>query len=161
MAGVMTWVGFVGLSAFPRVRLSLIDLILLAGPLVVVPLACPLIDEVWFPREPVMYVAALCFAFAFVNPAVGVGGTALAVPWFCVASTVLLRDAFRILQNLPATVIDLARLVACAFLVVGAFFAVATRAGWVVAGINEPIVELTGVHFHYAGFATLVLATSA
>ncbi len=157
----MTWVSFVALSAFPRVRLSLIDLILLSGPLVIVPLARPLIEEVWFPREPVMYGAALCAAFAFINPAVGIGGSALAVPWLCVAATVLLRDAFRILRNVGATVVDLARLVACAFLVVGAFFAVATRAGWVVAGIHEPIIELTSVHFHFAGFATLVLATCA
>ena len=161
MAGALTWVIFVALSAFPRVRLSLIDLILLSGPLVIVPLARPLMEEMWFPREPVMFGAALFFAFAFLNPATGFGGTALAVPWLGVAGTVLLRDAFRIFRHLPTTVIDLAGLVACAFLVVGAFFAVATRAGWVVAGIHEPIIELTGVHFHFAGFATLVLATSA
>lgn len=156
-----TWAGFLALSALPQVRLSLIDLILLSGPLVIVPLARPLLEEVWFPRERVMYAAAVCFAFAFVGPATGFGGTALAFPWLIVAATVLIRDAFRVLERLPSTLIDLATLAACAFLVVGAFFAVATRAGWVVAGIHEPIVELTGVHFHFAGFATLVLATCA
>src|SRR5262249_37254012 len=43
-------------------------------------------------------------------------------------------------------------------LVVGASFAFLSRAGWTIAAIDEPIVELTGVHFHYAGFATLALA---
>ena len=75
--------------------------------------------------------------------------------------SVLVRNALRILTTRSWQLVDLSRLAACAFLVVGAFFAVATRAGWVITGIREPIVELTGVHFHYAGFATLVLATSA
>jgi hypothetical protein len=107
----------------------------------------------------VQYAAALSFALAFVDPAVGFGGTALAVPWLAVAATILVRH-IRVLAREPRMLLDIARLAACAFLVVGAFFGVATRAGWVVVGIAEPIVELTGVHFHFAGFATLVLATN-
>jgi hypothetical protein len=160
-AGAATWTGLLALSALASVRLSLIDLILLLGPLVVVPLARPLLPEIWFPRESVVYAAALAFALAFVDSAVGRGGTASAVPWLAVAATVLVRNALRIVAAPSWPLVDLARLAACAFLVVGAFFAVATRAGWVIAGIREPIVELTGVHFHFAGFATLVLATSA
>jgi hypothetical protein len=159
VAGVATWAGLLALSALPAVRLSLIDMILLLGPLVIVPLARPLIAGVWFPREPVLYAAALSFALAFVNPDVGLGGTALAVPWLAVAIVVTVREGLRLLAARPWLVIDLARFASCAFLVVGASFSVASRAGWSVAGIHEPIVELTGVHFHFAGFATTVLAT--
>ena len=161
VVGAATWAGFLALSALVSVRLSLIDMILLLGPLVVVPLARPLVAEIWFPSEPVAYGAALVFALAFVNADIGLGGTALAVPWLAVAVSALARNAIRVLAARSWAPLDLAPLVACGFLVVGAFFAVATRAGWVVAGIHEPIVELTGVHFHFAGFATLVMATSA
>jgi hypothetical protein len=156
--GAATWLVLLALSGLPSVRLSLIDLILVFAPLVVVPLARPLIADVWFPPEPVVYAAALCFALAFVDSAVGIGGTALALPWLGLAVAVAARQLLRITNDRLWALAPIATLGACAFLVVGAFFAVATRAGWVIMGIHEPIVELTGVHFHYAGFATLVLA---
>ena len=157
-AGRATWIGFLALSALPAVRLSLIDLILLLGPLVVVPLARPLIAEVWFPPAAATYAAALLFAIAFVNVDRGLGGASLALPWLGVAATIAVRQAFTLLGTRSWSLLDLARLGACAFLTVGAAFSVASRAGWIVTGIHEPIVELTGVHFHFAGFATTVLA---
>jgi hypothetical protein len=159
-AGIGTWLTLLAISAFTSGRLSLIDLMLLLGPLVVVPLARPLIAEVRFPPGAVLYGAALSLALAFLDPAVGVGGSVLAVPWLVVAVAVALRDGRRTLTPSSRPLVDLARLAACGFLVVGAFFAFATRAGWIVAGIHEPIIELTAVHFHFAGFATLVLATA-
>ena len=158
VAGIVTWVAFVARFTFSP-PMSLIDVILVFGPLVVVPLARPLVAEIWFPPEAVQYAAALSFAFAFVNRAVGRGGTALAVPWLLFAATILVRHTLHLIAAGSRALLDIARLAACGFLVVGAFFAVATRAGWIVVGISEPIVELTSVHFHFAGFATLVLAT--
>lgn len=136
---------------------TLIDTFLVAAPLVVVPATRPLLPADRFPRAPIVLAAAVCFAaaFAFDHPG---AAALLTLPWLAVAvwtATAVVVDACRRrVWRLDA----LALVAAHAFLVVGAFFVCASRAGWVVAGIHEPIVELTGVHFHYAGFAAMVLA---
>lgn len=50
--------------------------------------------------------------------------------------------------------------VACADLAVGGAWLVASRLGWRPMGIQEPIGLLTAVHFHFAGFATALIAGS-
>lgn len=47
---------------------------------------------------------------------------------------------------------------ATVFLVVGAGWLLADRLGLQPGGFTAPVVELTAVHFHYAGFASSVLA---
>jgi len=45
-------------------------------------------------------------------------------------------------------------------LAVGGAWLVASRLGMRPMGIQEPIVLLTAVHFHYAGFATATIAAA-
>ncbi len=55
----------------------------------------------------------------------------------------------------------LARIAACVAridLAVGGAWLVASRLGWRPMGIQEPIGLLTAVHFHFAGFATAMIA---
>ena len=52
----------------------------------------------------------------------------------------------------------LARLAGPLYLTVGATWLVASRLGLRPVGIGEPIVELTAVHFHFAGFVAALLA---
>jgi hypothetical protein len=137
--------------------LSLIDGFLVLGPLVVVPLARPLLPVDRFPRPAIAMSSAILFAGAFI-PATRGWPAWLALPWLAVVVLALVRNAWAWCRT-PSFALDaLANVAAHAFLSVGAFFAVATRAGWNPASVREPIVELTGVHFHYAGFGALVLA---
>ena len=53
---------------------------------------------------------------------------------------------------------DLAPAAAVAYLSVGAGWLVLSRAGLRPEGFSHEIVELTGVHFHYAGFAATLMA---
>jgi hypothetical protein len=136
---------------------GLIDVILILGPLAVVPLARPLLAQDWFPPGSVVLVAALLFGVAFLFDTTGAPAF-LTVPWFAVVAFALVRCGRDVLRRRAFTVLELALLVPYGYLLVSAWWSFLTRAGWTVAGISEPIVELTGVHFLYAGFATTVLA---
>jgi hypothetical protein len=122
----------------------------------VVPAVRPLVAGDRLPSKRVSLAAAVCFGLAFVTQDRGAIAL-LTLPWLAVVGVGLLR-ALRTLLGAPPSVERVAYVALHAFLVVAAVFAFASRAGWSIVGIDEPIVELTGVHFHYAGYATLALA---
>jgi hypothetical protein len=110
-------------------------------------------------RGRVRLVAAGLLAVSFVGTAGSVAGM-LAVPWAAAAGITALGRiapaARRRLRRDDARSIGLDA--AAVFLVVGAIAAVLSRLGVRPFGLGEPIVLLTAVHFHIAGF---VLATVA
>jgi hypothetical protein len=59
-----------------------------------------------------------------------------------------------------ATLFDFSLVVARMDLVVGGSWLVASRLGMRPLGIQEPIGLLTAVHFHFAGFATAMIAAA-
>src|SRR2546430_11280997 len=63
------------------------------------------------------------------------------------------RRSLRPMQLVPAA--------AVAYLSVGAAWLVVSRTGFRPLGFSPEIVELTGVHFHYAGFAATLMAALA
>jgi hypothetical protein len=60
----------------------------------------------------------------------------------------------------PTILAKVAGCVARVDLAVGGAWLVASRLGWRPIGIQEPIGLLTAVHFHFAGFATAMIASS-
>ncbi len=58
----------------------------------------------------------------------------------------------------PSRLSRIAGCVACIDLAVGGAWLVTSRLGWRPMGIQEPIGLLTAVHFHFAGFATAMIA---
>lgn len=141
--------GLVAASAAAVSPISLIDAIAVLGIAVVLPLALggPLL---WWEAAAAATLASFLlpagWAAVLVLPLVAaVVGTLVAG---CVRSGPLLfwrrADAFGALAAVYA-------LVAAGALLV-------SRAGMTAFGIQEPIVELTGVHYIYAGAAALVLA---
>jgi YndJ-like protein len=60
----------------------------------------------------------------------------------------------------PSRLRTIAGCVARVDLVVGGAWLVASRLGWRPLGIQEPIGLLTAVHFHFAGFATAMIAAA-
>jgi hypothetical protein len=60
-----------------------------------------------------------------------------------------------------STLTEVAEALAAAYCAAAAASLIASRLGWQLFGIGEPIVELTAVHFVFAGSAALVLAVAA
>ena len=143
----------------------MITFLLLLGVAVVLPLAIGGRWRAW-------WVAAVSGGFAL-RVAPGAGAAVLVVPWLAVAcSTTWCR--LRLLR--PATssgspgsaggvggvaLADGARVLAAGYAVVAAVAFASSRLGIELFGVGEPIVELTAVHFTYAGCAALTLAAVA
>jgi hypothetical protein len=81
----------------------------------------------------------------------------LTVPWFAIAVFALARCALDVVQRRAFTVLELGLLLPYGYLVVSATSSFLSRAGWTIFDISEPFVRLGGVHFIYAGFATMIL----
>ncbi|HEX5725742.1 MAG TPA: YndJ family transporter, partial [Longimicrobiaceae bacterium] len=133
--------------------LSLIDLVVLLGIAAVLPLA---LGGAWW-----WWAGAAAAALGALLLPAGWAAAGLALPWVlaCVAAGVAaLRRAG------PAGSWGLehgAKVLACAYAAAAAGAFVLSRRGARLFGIGEPIVELTAVHYTYAGAAALVLAVYA
>lgn len=95
--------------------------------------------------------AAVLAALAFL-PDRSALAAAMTVPWLAVGLTAGVIGAGRFLSRRrldPTIGID----AALAFLTVGAGWLTISRAGTNPLGFSDAIVQLTAVHFHYAGFA--------
>lgn len=145
--------------------LGLITLLLGLAPLVVVPLGLALPR----PAGPsarsglvaaVQPAAALAAVGALLLPA-GTGAAVAAAVWlaFCVGAAGEEADSWW--RNRSLALAALARLGAVGYLCVGAAWLVVDRAGARPLALPTEIVELTAVHFHYAGFAAPLIAGTA
>jgi hypothetical protein len=144
-------------------------LLFLLAPLVIVPLGLELCariipeDKPRFPdrlARQLQFPAAL-FVLASLLISPGIAAAALALPWFGVggmtgvqALKTFIPGEFRSLK--PACVI-----LSFFYLLVGCAWLLASRLGMTPMGFQEPIVLLTAVHFHFAGFAAPLLALAA
>jgi hypothetical protein len=142
--GIIVWIPVAVLTAWH-------EALLLLAPLLIVPLSVGLIGD--RRRRPALAMigsaAAIGLAISFL---LGPGWTAamLAAPWLVVtvmAAAVAVRDI-----RPHGGVATTGGLVAQLFLPIGATWALASRLGLEPMGFREPIVLLTAVHFHYAGF---------
>jgi YndJ-like protein len=179
IAGLAVWV--VVLIAIPeRGTMGEIDRLLLLGVLVTTPSAFELATAgrdssfVRAMRTALLPAGALAAAsFALER---GASAALLASPWLlaCVAIAVFSAGAAfpravarraagtdraataPASEDTPATALCL--LAGALYLPIGAAWLVVSRLGWNPRGFSEAIVLLTSVHFHFAGFATPVLA---
>jgi len=105
--------------------------------------------------------AALIVAASFFLPKGVISGT-FAIAWLPVTlfaawngvQTLLQRGIRTAFNHLPETCMSVAQL----YLPIGAFWLLASRLGIELLGFSEPIILLTAIHFHFAGFAAPVLA---
>ena len=169
LLGGMLWLGVLAAMMWGRLRIGLIELLFLLGPLVVVPLGLELCSRCAHEREMktligiarwIQLPAAFCAAasFWFLR---GPASAAVAAVWFCFGAFVgacgllsLMRGG---LKNLKSTCV----IVSFLYLPIGCAWLVASRLGLMPIGFQEPIVLLTAVHFHFAGFATPLLVRAA
>jgi hypothetical protein len=120
--------------------MTLIDVFVVMGVGIVLPLALP---TRWWA------VATVGVVIALLRPE-GWSAALFVIPWVVVASVLLGQ---RLLE-----LSDVAELVMAGFALVAAAALVQSRLGVRLFGIREPIVELTAVHFTYAGVGGLGLA---
>jgi YndJ-like protein len=166
MIGAGAWLMIAVAGRFSgKLERSWIELLFLFAPLVIAPLGLELtrrIDD-QFPalgleksafkiQLPAAFAAALSF---YCRAPLAIAG--LAVVWLTFVIFLALGRFWRVLRTRSHTFDELCALLAFAYLAVGAAWFVASRLGWHPMDFREPIVLLTAVHFHYAGFAAAIL----
>lgn len=100
--------------------------------------------------------AALLVIFAFTRPA-GVGAGLLVIPWAALGLLAAACGLFRVFERSTEVVWRASAAASLLFLAFGTAWLLFSRLGIEPAGIEEPIVLLTAVHFHYAGMAAPVV----
>lgn len=136
--------------------------ILAIGALVLVPLALHLVNCRVHAAPPpsgllrlmryVQFPAALLFTAAQgLSP--GLNAAALALPWLIVTGLVALVGLGRAWRARCGPLPEFVAACGLIFLAIGGGWALADRAGIRPLGFDPAIVLLTGIHFHYAGFA--------
>jgi len=164
--GGVLWIATAVLAFSGMARLGVIELLFLLAPLVVVPLGLEVLDRHGDGPWPAVLGRAVCLlqplgailaVVSFWFPPGRVAG-ALTSAWLVVgvltAMTALLdlfRPGWRVLDRI---VFNVAR---ADLVIAGCWFAT-SRLGIAPMSFQEPIVLLTGVHFHYSGFATALIA---
>ncbi len=134
--------------------LTLVDAVVVFGVAVVLPLA---LGGRWWPWG----VAAVAVAVSL-SLDEGIGAAILVLPWIGAATAEALRSitAGGSLGG-PWSAHRAVNTLAAGYAGVAGVALAASRRGWELFGIGEPIVELTAVHYTYAGTASLVLALAA
>jgi hypothetical protein len=144
-------------------RLTLIDLLLLLGVLVVVPLAMRLVPlrgrlarRLLRAARLAHPVGALAVAVSFLLPPGWTAGS-IAAAWLIVCGAASLAGVLELLETRSLRAAQLVPAAALLYLSVGAAWLTASRLGLRPMGFSPAIVELTGVHFHYSGFTATVM----
>ena len=157
--GSAVWLLTALAAATGAVELTLIDVLLVLAPLVVVPVGLVVAGR---DSGAARHAAAVGRRGPHRAGAARIDWLAPPAPWPCPgwpspSSSSWWRRS-RWLDRPDFSPGALARLASPVYLTVGATWLVASRLGLEPVGIGEPIVELTAVHFHYAGFAAALLA---
>jgi hypothetical protein len=161
--GALVWVLTLALSATGAYRLELMEQLFLLAPLLVVPigleLAAGAVETGWQRRllwaaRRMQPVAAALVVAAFYMPAGDVAAW-LCAPWMLV--TALSGAAGAPFVKRLFTDPRMAGFEAgLTYLPVGGVWLLITRLGLTPMGLEEPIILLTAVHFHFSGFAAAV-----
>lgn len=140
--------------------MTLIDVLLVLAAIVVVPLALPLLLP-GIETRPWIAAGALTVPSLLLergSPA----AVALALPWAAVATTSAFTAALRWARDGHRWSVDAVAVpVVLGYLAGAGGSLVASRAGLTFRHVTEPIVQLTAVHYSYAGFVAPVLARRA
>jgi hypothetical protein len=163
--GLVVWAALLLVSPWiPGTGLGTIERLFLFAPLVIVPLGFSLIAPVKSTKEDsflrhaalLQPVAAVVLIACFLTDTQWLA-SALTVPWLVVCVLAAwhgLAQMWRQGIRFGTAV----RMIALVYLLVGACWLTLSRAGAQPAGFQEPIVLLTAVHFHYSGFAAVLLS---
>jgi hypothetical protein len=167
LLGGMVWSGLVVRSAlgpglhWGAQQLGTIELLFLLGPLVVVPLGLELFvrlddhaDASGLVRAAhwMQFSAALLVAASFFFER-GSTAAALVLPWFFVGGLLACHGLKILFSPAPKSLRAACVIASFLYLPIGCAWLIASRFGLNPMSFQEPIVLLTAVHFHFAGFA--------
>ena len=164
--GAAVWTGLALAASSQRIRLELTEILFLSAPWVVLPVAGNLVPAVADSRlsanvhrveDSVVLPAAALATASFFLP-VGRLAAILASPWLLVCLLLAGEGLLRLLRYRQESFAQFCFAVGQVYLPVGASWLVISRLGLRPLGFHEPIVLLTAVHFHFAGFLSAVLA---
>jgi hypothetical protein len=167
--GGIIWCGLFGAAAAQRVELDWIELLFLLAPLVIVPLGLRLTRDIEASAGPsaaeriaraIQLPCALIVVISF-HLAPGIAAAGLASTWLAFSGMLALDGLIRLIRGAHRNFDSAFAAVAFLYLPVGAAWLCASRFGLRPFGFEEPIVLLTAVHFHYAGYAAQLLARSS
>jgi len=166
LLGAVVWLGLVAGTWSGWPQLGVIELLFLLAPWIVIPLATALIPSLDESDPPtvlrpaarwIIFSAAALATISFFLPT-GIIAASVASAWLLVCSLFALRGARRLLQYRAHSFSQFCFAAGEAYLIVGGTWLVASRLGLQPVGFQEPIVLLTAVHFHFAGFLSAALA---
>src|SRR5580692_9014956 len=160
--GFAVWLALAAASFASRVHLGLIEVLFLLGPWIVVPLGADLVrgagnSETSAFRDWVLFTAASLTTVSFFLD------NRTAAAWFA-SSWLLVCACFagdgvrRFVISGRSSFTQFCFAAGEGYLLVAGAWLVASRAGFELLAFREPIVLLTAVHFHFAGFASAVFA---
>jgi uncharacterized protein (UPF0548 family) len=139
--------------------------LLLLSPFVLVPLGLRVAggpetgpDAPVLQRLAITALAPAALAAASYLPSPGFAAMTLTLPWLAVTASVAFVGLARLLSRPRLNDPGLATDAGMMFLVVGGAWLTISRGGFNPLGFSDAIVELTAVHFHYAGFALPIVA---
>src|SRR6267142_5444229 len=166
LLGAVVWLGLVAGTWSGWPQLGVIELLFLLTPWIVIPLAAALIPSLDESDPPtvlrpaarwIIFSAAALAMLSFFLPS-GIIAASVASAWLLVCALFALRGARRLLQYRAHSFSQFCFAAGEAYLIVGGTWLVASRLGLQPVGFQEPIVLLTAVHFHFAGFLSAALA---
>ena len=169
IAGGIIWIGLAATSRLQWASFNTIELLFLLGPLVVVPLGLELAiqftgqKQIGLPiriARKLQLPAALCVIASLRLPQ-GIMATILALPWFAFGCFVGLEGLMTLIHGEVSKLKTACRIMSFLYVPIGCAWLFASRLGLSPMGFQEPIVLLTAVHFHFAGFAAPLLALAA
>jgi hypothetical protein len=150
-------------------RLGTIELLFLLGPLVVVPLGLELfvrlesdVGGIGLVRAArwLRFPAAISVLASFLFER-GIGATALVLPWFFVGCLVGCRGLLFLVSPTRKDLKTDCVVASFFYPLIGCAWLIASRFGLNPIGFHEPVVLLTAVHFHFAGFAAPLMTRAA
>jgi hypothetical protein len=166
LLGTVVWLVMVAGTWSGWPQLGVIELLFLLAPWIIVPLATSLIPSVDNTEAPaaqrpalrwIIFAAAALATISFFLPT-GLLSASFASAWLLVCAFFALRGLRRLWRYRAHSFSQFCFAVGEAYLIVGGTWLVASRLGLQPVGFQEPIVLLTAVHFHFAGFLSAVLA---
>jgi hypothetical protein len=164
-AGAGVWSLLAVLSFFPTFRLGTIEILLLFAVWVIVPLGISLLDSErpnrWAPHWAQLMGTALSCAAIFTTFSFflnrGIFSARLAAAWLVVCAAITANGTYQFFAR-QKSFEQFCFSVGQGYLLVAGLWLVASRAGLHPVGFEEPIVLLTAMHFHFAGFASAIVA---
>ncbi len=162
LLGIAVWLSLALASFAPKVHLGIIEVLFLLATWIVVPLGADLVHNAGVSkssafRDWVLFTAALLSTVSFFLD------NRIAAAWFA-SSWLLVCAGFagdgvrRFVKSGTRSFPQFCFAMGEGYLLVAGIWLVASRAGLPLLAFREPIVLLTAVHFHFAGFASAVLA---